>query len=187
MIEAKDYAFVPGGIIWKLIDRTGFERKSVRFKILLVVMVVLACWVPLALFNFYQLGWHQFSLLFVRDVATHVRFLFVFPILLFARQSVNKSLTRTIDAFYDTKIVNKDNRAEFEDKIAWLIKWRNSLLVDIVLIVLVYSAFYVRKTGISSVAPWVDYENKISVAGWWYIIFSLPLLQIVIYRWLYGI
>src|SRR4051812_25677747 len=187
MIEVKDYRFVPGGIIWKLIDRTGFERKSTRFKILLVVLVVLACWVPLALLNFYQLGWHQFSLLFVRDVATHVRFLFVFPILLFARQSVNNSLTQTIHTFYDTKIINKDNQAEFEEKIEWLLRWRNSLLVDILIIVLVYSAFYLRVTGAfnfqNSYAPWVVYENKISSAGWWYIIFSLPLLQIVIYRW----
>src|SRR4051794_27941988 len=187
MPEAKDYAFVPGGIIWKLIDRTGFERKSTHFKILLVVLIVLTCWVPLALFKFYQLGWHQFSLLFVRDVATHVRFLFVFPILLFARQSVNNSLTQTIHTFYDTKIINKDNQAEFEEKIEWLLRWRNSLLVDILIIVLVYSAFYLRKTGNSSVAPWIAYENKISAAGWWYVIFSLPLLQIVIYRWLYGI
>jgi hypothetical protein len=191
MAEAKNYSFVPGGIIWKLIDRTGFEQKSIRFKIFLVIMLIIACWAPLALFSFLQLGWNQFFLLFIRDVATHVRFLFVFPILLFARHSVNKSLTKTIDTFYDTRIINQDNDDEFNKKLKWLLKWRNSLVVDIFLIILVYYTFYVRETGLSDMpdfyAPWIVYENKISVAGWWYIIFSLPILQLLLYRWLYNI
>src|SRR5215203_492224 len=100
MPDARNYAFAPGGILWKIIDRSGFERKSIRFKILMVVLAMLACWLPLVLLSFYQLGWNQFFELFVRDVATQVRFLFVFPLLLFARQSVNKSFTKTIDTFY---------------------------------------------------------------------------------------
>src|SRR4051812_45527464 len=147
MIEVKDYRFVPGGIIWKLIDRTGFERRSSRFKIFMVLILVLACWLPLALLSFLQLGWNSFFLLFVRDVATHVRFIFVFPILLFARQSVNNRLAQTINTFYDSKIINEDNRAEFEEKIEWLLKWRNSIIIDIFLIVLVYYAFYLRVTS----------------------------------------
>jgi hypothetical protein len=188
--ETKDYAFVPGGIIWKIIDRTGFEQKSIRFKIVMVVILALVCWLPIALLSFVQLGWHQFSLLFIRDIATQAKFLFVFPILLFARHSVNKSLAKTIYTFYESKIIDKDNHEKFQSKIDWLIRWRNSLLVDILLVILVYSVLYVRETTLSDVAdfstPWLAFKDKISAAGWWYIIFSLPVFQLVLYRWLYS-
>src|SRR5205085_8270863 len=36
-------------------------------------------------------------------------------------------------------------------------------------------------------APWIIHDNKISAAGWWYVLFSLPLLQLILYRWLYNI
>jgi hypothetical protein len=191
MAKAKEYAFVPGGILWRLLDWTGYEQKNGRSKILLIALIVLLCWLPLALLSFFQLGFNPFFLLFVRDVATHVRFLFVFPILLIARQLVNKSFSRTIHMFYDSKIITESNRNEFEDKINWLIKCRDSIIVDVLLIVLVYYTFYVRMQGISDLpdayAPWVRYEGNISIAGWWYIIFSLPLLQLMLYRWLYSI
>ncbi len=191
MAETKDYAFVPGGILWRLLDRTGYEQKSRRFKILLALSIILLCWLPLALLSFTQLGFNQFFLLFVRDVATHVRFLLVFPILFFSRQFVNRSFSRTIHMFYDSKIINETNRNEFENKIDWLIKYRNSIIVDILLFLLVYYTFYVRMKGLSNLpdayAPWVLYQGRISIAGWWYILFSLPLLQLILYRWLYSI
>src|ERR1700760_1628110 len=127
MEATKDYAFVPGGIIWKMIERTGFEEKNIRYKILIVVLLILLCWLPLVLLSFYQLGWHQFFLLFVRDVSTQVRFLLVFPLLLISRQIINKSIAETIKIFYNSRIVNADNREDFEKNIDRLIKWRNSI------------------------------------------------------------
>ena len=189
--ESKDYAFVPGGILWKLIDRTGFERKSLRFKIFLIVLTVLACWLPLAALCFFRGGWAQFHLLFIRDVATHVKFLFVLPILLLARHSISKRFAETIETFYDAKIINQYNREQFEKQIKWLLKWRNSVIVDVILIILVYYTLYVPETELSNLpdfyAPWVSQAGEISAAGWWYIVFSLPLLQLILYRWLYCI
>src|SRR5205085_10902677 len=81
-------------------------------------------------------------------------------------------------------------RAEFEEKLQWLSKWGDSTLVDIILIILVYSGLYVRETRLLNLpdfyAPWLVREGKIVAAGWWYIVFSLPLLQLTIYRWLYS-
>ncbi len=189
--DFKEYAFVPGGLLWKLIDRTGFDQRGKRFKILLALIFIVLCWLPLALLCFYQLGWNQFFQLFVRDVATQARFLFVLPLLLFSRHFVKKSFAETIKTFYDSKIINKDNHIQFEKNINWLLRWRNSLVVDILFVILVYYGFYVRETGQSGLpdfyAPWLIHENRISAAGWWYVLFSLPLLQLILYRWLYNI
>jgi len=38
-----------------------------------------------------------------------------------------------------------------------------------------------------SYAPWHLVNEKITVAGWWYLALSLPVLQILLYRWLYTI
>jgi hypothetical protein len=191
MTPEKDYAFASGGIMWKIMDRSKYEGKSLKNKVSLVIGLMLFCWVPLAIISFIQLGREQFYLLFIRDIATHVRFILVLPILLFARQSLNKSFNNMISTFHETKIIDQENSEGFEKVIEWLIKWRNSWVVDILLIILVYSAFFVQQTRLinesGTYAPWLLYENKITAAGWWYLIFSLPIIQMLLYRWLFTI
>ena len=77
----KDFAFASGGIFWKIFDRTKFESKDIRHQVLILFGLILICWLPLAGLSFFELGWTNFYHLFLRDIATHVRFLIVLPIL----------------------------------------------------------------------------------------------------------
>jgi hypothetical protein len=187
----KDYAFASGGILWKVFDRSRFEARSLQQKVSIVFGLLLLCWLPLAALSYLQLGWDQFYLLFLRDIATHVRFLLVLPILLFARRSVNISFNNTIHFFYQTKIVDPENKDQFERVMTKMEKWRGSKIVDFLIVLLVYSAFYLqghnRINEHSTYAPWSMVDDKITSAGWWYIFFCLPILQILLYRWLYTI
>jgi hypothetical protein len=187
----KDYAFASGGILWKVLDRSRFEAKSPRQQVFFVIGLMLLCWLPIAGLSLLKLGWDQFYLLFLRDIATHVRFLIVLPILLFARRSVNKSFNNTISFFYETKIVTEDNKNEFERVMNSLEKWRSSKIIDFIIIVLVYSSFYFQENNqinrSSIYAPWHMLDGSITIAGWWYLVLSLPVLQILLYRWLYTI
>jgi hypothetical protein len=191
MSEIKDYAFASGGILWKVLDRSKFESKGFRHQLYLVLGLVLFCWLPLVILACLKLGWNQFYLLFVRDVATHVRFLFVLPVLLFTRHSFNKSFNSTIHFFYKTKIIDLNNIDAFNKAMGIVEKWRNSKAVDFIIIILVYSAFYFQENNLinksSTYAPWHMTGNGINAAGWWYLIVSLPILQILLYRWLYTI
>ncbi len=183
-----DYAFASGGILSKMIDRSGISNKSMRYKILLLAGLVLICWLPLALLSFIELGGGQFYLLFIRDIATHVRFLLAIPLLLSARKLVNRSFNQLVGTLYETKIVDDNNVAAFEKTIQWVLKWRNAIIVDILLLVLVYYAFYMREVNDKSFyAPWAVKNDSISIAGWWYVLFSLPVLQMIVYRWFYTI
>ncbi len=187
----KDYAFASGGILWKVFDRSRFEARSLQQKVFIVIGLVLLCWLPLAALSYLKLGWDQFYLLFLRDIATHVRFLLVLPILLFARRSVNMSFNNTIHFFYQTEIVDPENKSQFEHVLTKMEKWRNSKIVDFLIILLVYSAFYLQGHNQvnehSTYAPWSMVDDKITSAGWWYVFFCLPILQILLYRWLYTI
>jgi hypothetical protein len=191
MSTLKDYAFASGGILWKVVDRTKFEAKSPRQQLYFVIGLVLLCWLPIAALSFFKLGWDPFYLLFLRDIATHVRFLIVLPILLFARRSLNKSFNKMVHFFHETKIVDDTNADEFENVMVRIMKWRNSKIIDFIIIVLVYSSFYFQENNLinesSTYAPWHIVDNKITIAGWWYLALSLPILQILLYRWLYTI
>jgi len=191
MTIVKDFAFASGGIFWKIFDRTKFESKNLRHQVLILFALVLICWLPLAGLSFFQLGWTNFYHLFLRDIATQVRFLIVLPILLVSRRSLNKSFNQTISFFYKTKIVDDGNKQSFENVLKWLMKWSNSKLVDVILLILVYSAFYFQENSqinnSNTYAPWHLVDNKLTVAGWWYLLLSLPVLQMLLYRWLYTI
>src|ERR1700750_1694443 len=191
MATSTEYAFASGGIFWKIFDRTKFENKDLRHQILILFTLVMICWLPLAALSFVLLGWTNFYLLFIRDIATQVRFLIVMPILLVSRRSLNKSFNQMVSFFYETKIIDAGNKMPFERILEWLKKWSNSLLVDVILLILVYSSFYFQvKNQINHVdtyAPWHQVDNALTPAGWWYLLVSLPVLQMLLYRWLYTI
>jgi hypothetical protein len=189
--NTKDFAFASGGIIWKILDRSRFEAKPIRKQIFFVFGLMILCWLPIAGLSLFKLGWNSFYLLFIRDIATHVRFLIVMPILLFTRRSFNNSFNKTIGFIHETKIVDVNNQHAFEKAMVSIEKWRSSKVVDFVIIVLVYSSFYFQETNrinmTHSYAPWHLVDEKITAAGWWYLVLSLPVLQILLYRWLYTI
>lgn len=191
MTALKKYSFASGGIIWKFIDRAQFEARSNRQRILFVIALILICWLPLLFLNLNELGWASCYSLFIRDIATHVRFLLVLPILLFARRSFNLSFDTTIHFFYKTKIVDHDNREAFEKVLSWLGRWVNSRLVDVFMILVVYGLFYFQENSrinqSSIYAPWHLWGGHLTPAGWWYLFFSLPIFQLILYRWLYTI
>lgn len=185
----KDHALASGGILWKIFDRPKLENRSMRQQILFVFGLALLCWLPLAVLSFFILGWNQFYLLFLRDISTHVRLLLVIPILIFARRSVNSSFNDAINFFYITKIVDDTNRQPFEKLMNKLEKWRNLKLIDLIVIVIVYCSFFIqensRVNNASTYTPWNSVDNHMTAAGWWYLLFSLPILQLLLYRWLY--
>ncbi|WCT14693.1 hypothetical protein [Mucilaginibacter jinjuensis] len=191
MDHNKDYAFASGGIIWKIIDRPKFEAQSLRYKILLVFALMMLCWLPIALLSLSTLGLQKFYLLFIRDISTHVRFLLVLPIFLFARRSINNSFNHAVSFFYETKIVDDTNSNEFERLINKIEKLKTSGFVDFLIILLVYLLFFVqersRVNNVANYAPWHLLNNHISPAGWWYLLVSLPIFQMLLYRWIYTI
>ena len=190
-VKEKDYAFASGGLLWKILDRPKFEERSVKQRVFFVLVLMLLCWLPLAILSFIKLGPHPFYLLFLRDIATHVRFIIVLPILLIARQSLNNSFNHTITFFYETKIVNATNQDAFEKVMDRLEKLRNSKFVDLFILILVYIAFFIQEksriNNATTYVPWHISDGHINAAGWWYLLFSLPLLQILLYRWFYTV
>ena len=84
--------------------------------------------------------------------------------------------------------MDQNNVASFEKTMDWLQKWSQAKIVDFITIVLAYSFFYFQENNnSSSYAPWHIAGDKITTAGWWYLAVSLPLLQMLLYRWLYTI
>jgi len=186
-----DYAFASGGLLSKILRRIGMDGEQVKHKFLWIVLLVLLCWLPLLALSFYQFGFRNFYLLFVRDVATHVRFLIALPLLLIARQTVNRNFNNMVETVYETEIVNEENDEKFQKILRWVLKWKKAVIIDILLVLTVYITLYIREnemeTAAIAYAPWLKKDDAASLAGWWYIIFSLPVLQLIFYRWLYTI
>ena len=186
-----DYAFASGGLLSKVLGRIGMEGEKVKYKFLWILVLVLLCWIPLLALTFYEFNFNTFYRLFVRDVATHVRFLLALPLLLMARQAVNRSFNSMVETVYETKIVDDDNAKDFEKILNWVLKWKKAAIIDIILVLTVYLTLYIREneteTAAIAYAPWLKKGDGPSFAGWWYIVFSLPVLQLIFYRWLYTI
>lgn len=189
--DSKCYTIDSGGAMWRLLSLPTFNERTPRKQLYFSLGLIVLCWFPIAILCFFNLDLEQYHLLFVRDVATHVRFLFVLPILIFARSSINKSFHYTVEFFYQTKIVDDENKEPFERILTSLKKWSNSKIVDYVLLFFVYALFFIqeenRRSDADFYAPWHIADNHITIAGWWYSLISLPILQLLLYRWFYTI
>ena len=192
MADSDNYFSIDsGGTMWRLLSLPKFNERTSRKPLYFSLGLIALCWLPLAILCAFKLDLEQYYLLFVRDVATHVRFLFVLPILIFARSSVNKSFHYTVKLFYQTKIIDEKNKEPFEKILTDLGRWSNSKIADYVLLFFVYLLFFIqeenRRNDADFYAPWHIADNHITVAGWWYSLISLPILQLLLYRWFYTI
>ncbi|MGR8941068.1 MAG: hypothetical protein ACU83P_05705, partial [Gammaproteobacteria bacterium] len=130
---------------------------------------------------------------FIYDVDVHVRFLLTLPLLLVAELVVHQRIRQTVRQFIERKIVPARSVPDFEALIGSAMRLRNSVLIEIVLIVLVLTAthyLWSSQMALES-ATWyaaiVDGHRHYSPAGYWYAFVSIPIYQFLTARWVFRI
>ena len=76
---------------------------------------------------------------FLHDIETHVRFLVSLPVLLLAEITVHRRLRPAVRNFVDRHIVSPDELPKFDAAIDSAMRMRNSVLAEVVLLVLVFT------------------------------------------------
>ena len=106
-----------------------------------MVLTVLITWVPLLLLSLLdgRVWGGDVELTFLADVETQLRFLLAAPLLILAEVLVHKSLPPTIRLFVDNGLIREADRPHFDAAIASAMRLRNSIVVELLLVVFVYA------------------------------------------------
>jgi hypothetical protein len=155
-----------------------------------VLVAIALTWLPLMLLSAWAgLLYRGGPLPFLFDIETHVRFLIAIPLLIYAELIVHTRIRGVVQSFVARAIVPAEQMPKFEAILATAIKVRNSLALEIALLVVAFTAgHWVWKNelalgGTTWYATTEGPEPGVTLPGVWFEFVSIPLAQFILLRW----
>jgi hypothetical protein len=190
--QLSDFSLVAGGPLYRLWRRTRLSGDALEHVPRRVIALVLLIWVPLLVLSVIEgNAWgNGVALPFLHDIETHLRLLVAAPLLILAEVVVHRSLLPIVRQFVDNGLIRDEARAKFDAAIASALRLRNSVVVELLMVVLVYAVampFVWRDQLALDLNSWyataAGGELHPSNAGRWLAYVSMPVLQILVLRW----
>lgn len=186
-----------GGLI-QLIQRWMRGPESPNFPIpRQIAIAILVLWLPLVLLSLLEgslTGTGVAQPLF-SDLVPHVRILIAIPLLLVADLAIDPAVGTAISDLETSGVVPDAERPRFQAAREKLHQARDSVWPDIVIIVLAFGFTWQFKpgygdSGLQAVATsWMwsvqDGSVRFTPAGWWYLLVSGPMFQVILFRWIW--
>lgn len=189
-----DFSLVSGGPLFQLWRRMRLSSDALAFSRRRVLATVLFAWLPLLLLAAAEgRAWGDgVALTFLKDIETNVRLLIAVPLLILAEVKVHAELPRVVRCFLDRDLIAEDERPRFDAAIASAMRLRNSVVAELLLIVLVYAVgiLVIRRTQFAFdentwYASVEDGRLRLTWAGWWGALVAMPIVQFLCVRWFF--
>ena len=174
-----------GGKRFVRADSSRLERRA--------VVAALVAWVPLAAMALLlRDGAEGAAIGFFQDIVTHVRFLVVLPLLIYAERIIGQRTKIVADTFLTSGLIGDEDVSRFQSAVSKVKRLLDSIFVELILLVFAYSIFWFgfrARTGETN--NWFDAGlggERLTAAGWWYVVVT-PLVGFLFLRWLwrYGV
>ena len=185
-----DFSLVLGGPLYQLLLRSHLTEPSLAHVQRRILAAVGITWLPIALL---ALAGGKFfggvSVPFLYDVDVHVRFLIALPMLIGAELLIHRRLRVIVGQFIERDLLAPDDRPRFERIIADTMRLRNSVAIEIILLVIAFTAGYWawRAEASLNVVSWYATSGhdvlSFTPAGYWYAFVSVPIFRFVLLRW----
>jgi hypothetical protein len=183
-----------GGPSYRLMQRVGVIRGEGPCVIRPIVCAVAVTWIPLFVLSVLQ--GRAFGPTpresFLLDFATYARFLLALPIIIAAEPAILPRLARAGLHFVRSGLVREEEYPAFEGAVAHVQKRVRSVWAEIVMLGLVvfstwaaYQSYYATRAATWQVIAAGGRGAHFSLAGLWYNIIAIPLLQFMMYRWVW--
>jgi hypothetical protein len=187
--KVTDFSLVIGGPIFQLFRKahlTGDHLELLHWRVLTIISIT---WLPMLVLDLFASGpGITGRLTFLHDVEVQARFLVALPVLIMGELIVHSRLRPVVQRFVERRIVRKEDLPRFEAAIESAVRLRNSIPVELALLILVYTLglwLWNSRFGIESRTWYANPGGRwhLTPAGWWYVFVSIPILQFVLLRW----
>ena len=187
--QQHDFSLVLGGPIFQLFQRTHLEGAHLELLRRRVVIITLFVWLPLLLLSVFSspVGSAR-GLSFLRDIEMHARFLVALPVLIGAELLVHLRIRPVVRRFVERRIVRPRDLPRFESAIESAVRLRNSLPVELGLLLVVYTLglwLWNSRVGLNTPTWYANSGARwnLTPAGYWYVFVSIPFVQFILLRW----
>jgi len=186
-----DLSVMLGGPLYQLYRRTHVSGPALELLHRRVVGLTLLAWLPpLVLSLIDGLAWSGVKVPFLLDVETHLRLLVALPLLVIAERVVHDRMPVVVREFVERGVVDHAARPRFGAAIDSAMRLRNSIVIEILLLVFVYGVGIgvIWHLNIAlPVSTWYRVLDsgapQVTPAGWWQALVSIPIFQFLLFRW----
>lgn len=186
-----------GGLFYSLGLGTHLLREGeYRTQRVIAVLIALS-WVPLIVLSALSgtLTDSGTTVGLIGDWQPHVRCLFAIPVLVIAAIIIDPIISGAVNGFRESGILPDEQRPKLEQALEELSRRRDAFLPDFVMLAIVALLAWSYASGFAEIGieneptSWMvaeaDSDSPLTLAGWWSLLVSAPLLQILLYRWLW--
>lgn len=157
------------------------------------VIAILIGWVPLILLVAFENFRNHVSLSsFLTDFGVYARSMLAAPLLILAESPCLRRLAEIVGYFSRSGLLEEQDKPRFKQLVASTRSLMNSTIAELLAVIFAYaiSLLLVRYVREIQVRPWYvtgASESDPSLAGWWYVLVSLPLLLVLFLGWLWRV
>lgn len=193
--QLDDFSLVLGGPLYQFFVNSRLSTDTLGLLRRRMIVITLLVWLPLLILSFLSgeavNGDNKVSFLY--DIEVHLRFLLSVPLMLLAELVVNQRLRPVVRQFVERSIIQSEMLPAFEAIIASALRLRNSMMMEVLLIVLVFTGgHYLWSSQVAlETDTWFSVfangSKRLSPAGYWYVYVSIPVFQFLLFRWYFRI
>jgi hypothetical protein len=190
--QVEDFSLVLGGPLYQLFRRSHLSGEGLELLRRRILVLTGLAWLPLLALTILEgHAWGGgIEVPFLADFDVNVRFLVALPLLVVAEMVVHQRMQPVLAQFRLRRLIAEASRARFDAAVDSALRLRNSVLAEVVLLLIVYGGgvlFLWRKNAALDVSSWygvpVGGALHPSGAGWWLGLVALPIFQFLLLRW----
>lgn len=191
--KSNDFSLVLGGPLYQAYLRFRLATPPLDWAPRRIIAITAIAWLPLLALSLIDGTFYGTTTSFVKDVSAHVRFLIAIPLLVAAELVAHSNLRISVRHFLDANIIAKEDEPQFEAAVFSAVRWRNSVFVEVILLVLALTlGHWLWREHISlHQATWYaqgpENGRELTLPGYWYAFVSLPIFRFLLSRWGYRI
>ena len=187
------FSLTASGLFDRVFGRRRFVAADSKRLELRAATAALVAWVPLAVAVLLTGGGSdEVSMRFLEDIETHVRFLVVLPLLIFAERVIGHRTKAVADTFLASSLIPQEELPGFRSAGNGVKRLLDSVFVELILLALAYAVFWLGfRSRMGHEINWFDAgpgAERLTAAGWWYVLVG-PIVGFLFFRWMwrYGV
>jgi len=192
--HTEEFSLVHGGPLYQLLLRTGLVWPPFGKAAWRTAVITALAWLPLPVLTMLDGTFAGgVNVPFLYDYEVHARLLVALPLLVIGELIVFIRMRAITAQFVERQIITPDTRPRFNAIVSAAMRLRNSMPVEIALLVLViFAASYLSRQALSLRADtWYarvsSARHDRTAAGVWYAFVSVPIFRFILFRWYYRI
>lgn len=181
-----------GGFFYSLLVQSHAQKSGEYTARRRIIVLSAFSWLPLFILAAIEgnLVNDKLAISFINDLRPYIRYFVALPLLIIADNIVDPLIAGVIRTIETSGILPKDKKVNFEKAFETLDRRNDSFVADFVIIGLTVLATWGYLSNLHSLDVYVENSTWVSVirndqyhityAGWWFLVASSPLLQIIL-------